>query len=71
MRDGLPFHFGQPEDMDAKIKLTQAIYGKDPRIADSLASVNLTSPAAPACTPRQSQAALPDWLAAAAFGTPP
>lgn len=52
MRDGMEFKFGQADDLTAKVVLVKRIYAKDPGIGQMLASINLTSPSAPACTPR-------------------
>ena len=56
MRDGVAFQLGQPDDVDAKIALVNRIYAREPNIGQTLASVNLTCPSAPACTPRVAQA---------------
>ena len=52
MRDGMEFKFGQSDDLTAKVALVKHIYAKDPGIGQMLASINLSSPSAPACTPR-------------------
>ncbi len=55
MRDGMEFKFGQSDDITAKVALVKHIYAKDPAIGQMLASINLSSPSAPACTPRAVQ----------------
>ena len=55
MRDGMKFQIGQAEDVAAKIALVKNIYARDPGIGQMLASVNLSCPSAPACTPRVAQ----------------
>lgn len=55
MRDGMEFKFGQSDDITAKVALVKRIYAKDPGIGQMLASINLSSPSAPACTPRAIQ----------------
>jgi cell division septal protein FtsQ len=57
MRDGMKFQIGQAEDVAAKIALVKNIYARDPGIGQMLASVNLSCPSAPACTPRAAQTA--------------
>lgn len=55
MRDGMEFKFGQADDLAAKVALVKHIYAKDPGIGQMLASINVSSPSAPACTPRPIQ----------------
>ena len=55
MRDGMEFKFGQADDLAAKVALVRRVYAKDPAIGQMLASINLSSPSAPACTPRAAE----------------
>jgi cell division septal protein FtsQ len=52
MQDSIPVLFGQTSDLSTKLKLLRDIYTREPDIALRVEAINLSSPDAPACTPR-------------------
>jgi cell division protein FtsQ len=52
MRDNTSIRLGQAEDLDAKMGIVRRIYRYRPDIANSLAAIDLTCPAKPACISR-------------------
>jgi cell division protein FtsQ len=53
MSDRTPIRLGQAEDLDAKMEIVKRIYRNRPDIANSLAAIDLTCPAKPACISRK------------------
>lgn len=52
MVDGVTVQMGQPDQLDAKLRMLERIYRKEAGIGQRVSAINLSCVEAPACTPR-------------------
>ena len=52
MSDGVVIRLGRADDLETKVSLVKKIYRERPDVASEIASIDLTAPEHPACTPR-------------------
>ena len=57
MVDGVEVQMGQPDQLNAKLRLLERIYREEPGIGSRVSSINLSCIEAPACTPRAAPSA--------------